>query len=287
MGVKVKRNKKSGKLAFRIFWQGFPNGRSWETTELLDTPENRRLVEAQAVLIAKDIKDGKFDYLAWFPYGHRAAYFAGRQEKQPETMQEYFDRWIAGKKPPLVRSSLERSYNQHWNTYLKSRLGSRIFTTLTVVDIKELRPTLLSLGIELKTVKNIMAGTLRAMCRDTQVDGVIKRSPFEDLPRKGWWPETETPPPSPFTFEQRETICDWFYRNERHYWPFVSFHLYQPVRPSESTALKWPRVDVERELAQIVRSRTLGEENPTKTKASKRRRIADFIVKLRKHSEIS
>jgi hypothetical protein len=36
------------------------------------------------------------------------------------------------------------------------------------------------------------------MLRDAQIDGVIKRSPFEDLPRKGWWPEIETPAPDPF-----------------------------------------------------------------------------------------
>jgi hypothetical protein len=79
VGCKVKRNKRSGKLAFRLFWQGFPNGRSWETTDLPDTPENRKLVEARAVLIAAEIKAGKFDYLRWFPYGNRAAYFAGRK----------------------------------------------------------------------------------------------------------------------------------------------------------------------------------------------------------------
>ena len=63
MGVKVKRNKNSGKLAFRIFWSGFPNGRSWETTDLQDTPENRKLVEAQSVVIGNEIRAGRFDYL--------------------------------------------------------------------------------------------------------------------------------------------------------------------------------------------------------------------------------
>ena len=69
------RNKKSGKLAFRIFWNGFPGGGSWETTNLRDTAENRRLTEAQAVLIANEIKKGTFDYCRWFPFGNKAYLF--------------------------------------------------------------------------------------------------------------------------------------------------------------------------------------------------------------------
>lgn len=34
----------------------------------------------------------------------------------------------------------------------------------------------LSEKLHLKTVKNIVAGTFRAMLRDAQIDGVIKRS---------------------------------------------------------------------------------------------------------------
>ena len=116
---------------------------------------------------------------------------------------------------------------------------------------------MLDLELSLKTVKNIVAGTFRAMLRDAQIDGVIKRSPFEDLPRKGWWPEIDTPPPNPFTDEQRQKICQWFYDNDRHYFPFVSFHLYQSVRPSESSALNWGRVDAEADLATIAKSQSL------------------------------
>jgi hypothetical protein len=72
---------------------------------------------------------------------------------------------------------------------LKRRFGSREVASIGVSDLKELRRSLLAENLKLKTVKNIVAGTLRAMLRDAQIDEVIKRSPFEDLPRKGWWPE--------------------------------------------------------------------------------------------------
>lgn len=123
MGVKVKRNKKSGKLAFRIFW----NVSEW--LELGDNrparpPENRKLVEAQALLIDNEIKRGKFDYLKWFPFGNQSDYFAGRREKTPESAQEYFDRWIEDKKPPFVRKSSERDYRQHWDAILNIGTGA-------------------------------------------------------------------------------------------------------------------------------------------------------------------
>jgi integrase len=148
---------------------------------------------------------------------------------------------------------------------------------INVLDLKELRTSLLAEGLGLKTVKNIVAGTFRAMLRDAQIDGMIKRSPFEDLPRKGWWPEIETPPPDPFDEEERQQICEWFYKNDRHYWPFVTFHLYQSLRPSESTGLRWGRVDVTAKLAIISKSRHLQADNAPKTRAARR------VIHLKPH----
>ena len=56
--VKVNRH---GFLALRLFWNGM---RSWEGTGLADTPENRRLLEAAALVISTEIKNKTFDYVA-------------------------------------------------------------------------------------------------------------------------------------------------------------------------------------------------------------------------------
>jgi integrase len=69
----------------------------------------------------------------------------------------------------------------------------------------------------------------------------------------------------------------WFYENDQHYFPFVSLHLYQSVRPSESAGLNWGRVDAEANLATIARSRNLGEENAPKTRAARR------VIHLKSH----
>jgi hypothetical protein len=77
VGCKIKVNR-HGFLAFRLFWNKL---RSWEGTGLRDTPENRKLIEAKALLISREIKKGNFDYLKWFPEGNRAELFLPRQRR--------------------------------------------------------------------------------------------------------------------------------------------------------------------------------------------------------------
>jgi hypothetical protein len=105
VGCKVKVNR-HGFIAFHLFWN---KNRSWEGTGLRDTAENRRLVEAKAVLIGREIKKGTFDYLKWFPEGNRAEQFRPK-EKHFKTIGEYYRAWIPRKTPPVVRPGLERDY---------------------------------------------------------------------------------------------------------------------------------------------------------------------------------
>jgi len=67
MGCIVKCNR-HGFLALRLFWNGM---RSWEGTGLLDTAENRKLLEAAALVITSEINNQTFDYLKHFPKGNK------------------------------------------------------------------------------------------------------------------------------------------------------------------------------------------------------------------------
>ena len=68
VGCILKRNR-HGFLALRLFWNGM---RSWEGTGLRDTPENRKLLEAAALVISAEIKKKSFDYQKHFPAGNKA-----------------------------------------------------------------------------------------------------------------------------------------------------------------------------------------------------------------------
>jgi len=75
------------------------------------------------------------------------------------------------------------------------------------------------------------------------------------------WPEIDTPPPDPFTTEERDKLLGYFKRklNLRHY-AFVLAQFTSGMRPSEATALKWGSVDLDKRRAEIVRSRHLQHE---------------------------
>ena len=77
--------------------------------------------------------------------------------------------------------------------------------------------------------------------------------------------------PDPFTEQERDAILA-YYRSYRPRWAyaFVFFRFYTGTRPSEAVALKWGSVDLLGGKATISLSRHLGEENATKTRASRR-----------------
>jgi hypothetical protein len=180
MAVKVKKNR-HGYLFFRGYW----NGRElWEGTEWKDTPKNRERAEARAVLISEEIERGDFDYLRWFPRGNKAHEFgpksAAPAEKKPLTIRGYYEEWIEKKKPPLVRLSLERDYRQAFRI-VNPFMGEMDLNDVITDTLENLRLHIVEeRKLSLKTARNIIDGSLRAMIRDA--GRRIERNPFNDLP---------------------------------------------------------------------------------------------------------
>src|SRR6266436_3542629 len=92
VGCSVRANR-HGCLAFRLYFHGLE---SHEGTELRETPENRRKVEARARVIDEEIREDTFDYLRWFPNGNLASRF--QRELAPVvgrivTVRGFFREW--------------------------------------------------------------------------------------------------------------------------------------------------------------------------------------------------
>jgi len=262
MACIVKPNQ-HGNLRYVLYW----NGMQWtEGTKLRDTVKNRRRVEAKAVLITDEMESGKFNYLKWFPEGNRAHLFKPKGP-QPETVGQYFRGWIERKKPPFVRPALERDYRQQYSTYIK---GQFEHTKLADVDLPSLENFRIYLGEErrlsLKSCRNIMDGTFRAMMRDARIDGLIEKDAFANLK----WPRISQPRPDPFTDEERDNILTYFKQKNPFYYPFVYVQFWTGMRPSEALALRWGDVDLKAGRASITKSRYYGSENATKTSGSER-----------------
>jgi len=268
--VKVNRH---GRLAFRLYWNGME---SWEGTDYKDEPENRRVLEAEALIISREMDDGIFEYLHHFPHGNKAHLF--RREERPsfsqQTIEGFYKSWIK-KQSERVRPHRVKDYKAAIGHVLKTRIGKVRFGAiplgfLKVSDLKDLQNKLKAKGLKAATVNGIVHSCLRAMLRDARVDGLVKvdlydRAFFKPLPL------TDTKPSiDPYTPEEREIILEAFKTKRPHYFPFVFFQFWQGTRPSEAIALRRADVDLTYSTAGIHKSVVQGHEGGTKTVRSNR-----------------
>jgi len=274
-----------GTLAFRLHW----NGREWwEGLDLPDTKANRRRVQPIADAISAEIRAGSFAparYLHYFPFGNRAAEFAssrplGAPSPAPvaaPTVRAYAAMWLARQRPPFVRPAQHRDYEGHLRRYVlpawiddelgRRTIGDLLVTELAPKHLLQLREHLVARPLRLKTARNILDASFRAMMRDARVvDGLITTDPFSALT----WPRILPPEPDPFTEAERDRLLEWFRQHRPFYYPFVAVLFLCGLRPSEAVALREGDVDTTTGTIRIARSRYLGSEAAPKTRGSAR-----------------
>jgi integrase len=267
MSCKVKVNR-HGYLALRVFWRGL---RSWEGTGLADTPENRRLVEAQATIINAEMNAGTFDYLRHFPKGNRAPAPTPPIEIETRfTVGDYYRIWIERQKPPIVRGGTARDYREQFTRYILPKFENVKWSEVTPAALDDFRTYLITeRNLSVKSCQNIINATFRACWRAaSEIDGLPEcqgKNPFAALR----WRRQTGAQPDPFTEEERATVLEYFKLRVKHYYPFVLTQFLTGMRPSEALALHWKDVDFKRRRISIFKSRYMGE-NPTKTAASER-----------------
>ena len=269
MACKVKVNR-HGRLAFRLFW----NGRdSWEGTRWKDTPKNRLKAEADALRISEEMERGEFDYLKWFPDGNKADEFRPKSEAQADdkslTVGEYYRDWIERRKPPFVRPGLHHDYVRQFRRYILPNFETKRLVDVDLTALDVFRASLNQVGgLSLKSCRNIIDGTFRAMMRDARAEkpglGLIDH--FANLK----WKRLPTSKPDPFTTEERDVILKHFRQKRAFYYPFVATLFGTGARPSEIIALRWGDIDLRSGTLSISKSHYMGEDGPTKTAASER-----------------
>ena len=141
------------------------------------------------------------------------------------------------------------------------------------------------MGLSLKSCRNIIDGTFRAMMRDARRHGIGDKDHFASLQ----WPRMTLPKPDPFTAEERDVIVEHFREKQPRYYAFVATLFWTGMRTSEAVALGWSDVDLKKGIIAIRRSRYFGADNPTKTVASEREiRIGGrMIALLRAHRPLN
>lgn len=120
----------------------------------------------------------------------------------------YYKRWVEGQVEPMVRPTQRRQYKLHLEKHVLPSIGSLPIAVLSARRILRLRgelpnPERPGGALSLKCVKNIIAGSLRVMCRDArEIDEVLEHDPFVGVR----WPRIEVPGPDPFTSKERDRI---------------------------------------------------------------------------------
>lgn len=184
------------------------------------------------------------------------------------TIGEFYEEWIKQKeKDTTLRKSLVTSYRQHFSCYILSEFRHVHIGGLSVSSISRFRSLLLQGGVSLKTARNILDGSFRALWKDARRASLVESNPFELLD----WPAYHRPPPDPYTIEERDAILAWVAENEGFYYPWVYFAFATGCRPSEACALRWADLDRQSLTITISKSRHLGAESQPKTMGSYRR----------------
>jgi integrase len=260
-----------GTLTFRIYFQ---SREYWKSTGKKDTPDNRRSVDALAVIISDAITKGTFS-LDWFQEEEK------REEPNRQTVGGYYLEWIKRMRPPVVRAGLERDYKDHFNWYILGKFEKVALVDVTPRALIEFRAYLLNeRGLSLKSCRNVIDGSFRACIRDArQVDYLLDRDPFEAL----LWPRRQKPKPYPFTEAERDVIIAAFAKKSPFYVPFVYTLFWTGARPSELLALTWGDVDLRSGFIAINKSRYIENEGAPKTEGSDRQlKLLPSVVEVLK-----
>ena len=130
-------------------------------------------------------------------------------------------------------------------------------------------------GLSLKSCRNIIDGTFRAMMRDARAErpALGMTDHFANLK----WKRLPTSKPDPFTAEERDVILKHFRQKHAFYYPFVATLFGTGARQSEIIALRWGDIDLNGGTLSISKSHYMGE-NGTKTAASER--VIDIAARV-------
>jgi integrase len=186
-------------------------------------------------------------------------------DARPDTVEGYYRRWIEKQTHPLVRASAPRDYKQHFEAYILPELGSTSLVALTIQQLSLFRSKLLA-RVSLKTSRNIIDSSFRAMWRSALEEGVVEHNPFAALK----WPRKEKKRPDAFTIDERERIITYWGFNDPFYFPWLLTLFRTGMRPSEAAALRLDDVNLDDHTIRITKSRYMGHEDATKTRHSTR-----------------
>jgi integrase-like protein len=98
-------------------------------------------------------------------------YIKGKYGLKPTpTVAEFYKSWIETKVEPLYRRALVKDYRIHFSAYILPAFKHIRLAGISTRDLNDFRVELLRRGFAVKTVRNIIDASFRAMYRDARLE---------------------------------------------------------------------------------------------------------------------
>lgn len=260
-GVKVRPFVAGDRLQIAFTWEG------QECRELLPPcPINKSSIQRAASLreeIRRKIKEGTFDYAAYFPDSPRAA----APKKDSTLMERLLQNQLDTYERQVANSQLSPST---YCGYAKAVNGARMkrWHGLQVRDVTPsmLREWVAEMDCTSKAIRNTLT-PLRSVFEDALNDELIDFNPFDRVALSKLIRQTAKASDyvvNPFAAAERSALLDACRPDER---PMLQFWFATGLRPGELQALEWRHIDWERRVARIEQNQVAGVIKAPKTAA--------------------
>lgn len=252
----------------------YMNMRCRETTNLTDTPANRKKLAKIIEKMEAEITLGIFDYATYFPKSERAQEMnalADRAEaciSRNPTFRQFSEIWYEEKKIEW-RPSYRQKTQIILNKYLLPEFGGKAVHAIKKSDLLTFRSSLAKVrygkdgqsSLSVARINQIMI--LLRMILEEASDRHEFEMPYKNIKNL----KQARPDVNPFTLSEVWLILK---HVRADYRPYYTIRFFTGMRTSEIDGLKWECINFDRREISIRGALVNGEMGPTKTLGSQR-----------------
>ncbi|WP_040642792.1 Arm DNA-binding domain-containing protein [Psychrobacter aquaticus] len=252
----------------------YMNMRCRETTNLTDTPANRKKLAKIIEKMEAEITLGIFDYAAYFPKSERAQEMmalANRAEaciSRNPTFREFSETFFEERKIEW-RPSYRQKTQIILNKYLLPEFGGKAVHAIKKPDLLTFRSSLAKVrygkdgqsSLSVARINQIMI--LLRMILEEASDRHEFEMPYKNIKNL----KQARPDVNPFTLAEVWLILKYV---RADYKPYYTIRFFTGMRTSEIDGLKWDCINFDRREISIREALVNGEMGPTKTLGSQR-----------------
>lgn len=251
----------------------FMNQRCRETTNLIDTPENRKKLEKIIQKMEAEITLGLFDYLKYFPKSEKGIELMAVKERvqsfQSDTpvFKDFAETWFEEKQIEW-RASYIGKIKDILDKYLVPHFGKRSVIAITRADVLAFRTSLAKVTygsankhLSAARINSIMT-TLRMILQEAAKRYKFE-NPYEDIKVL----KLDKPDIEPFTIEEVWKFINGVRKDYKNYY---TVRFFTGMRTSEIDGLTWEHVDFDRREIRVRQAYVKGVIGKPKTQESNR-----------------